>query len=73
MLLDVVMNVRRRLQAAFLDCQFLDLLSHFQDFRAAAVVDVGGCEIAQALVVTRLCKAPGFLESMISNLNQRIT
>ncbi len=39
------------LQAAFSDCLFLDLLSHLQDFRAAAVVDVGGCRIAQALVV----------------------
>ena len=38
------------LQPAFSDCLFLDLLSHLQDIRAAAVVDVGGCQIGQALV-----------------------
>ncbi len=39
------------LQPAFSDCLFLDLLSHLQDFRASSVVDVGGRQIAQALVV----------------------
>ena len=40
------------LQASFLDCLFLDLLSHLQDLRAAPVVDVGGGQVGQALVVT---------------------
>ena len=39
------------LQSAFSDCLFLDLLSHFQDLRASAVIDVGGCQVGQALVV----------------------
>jgi uncharacterized linocin/CFP29 family protein len=39
------------LQPAFSDCLFLDLLSHFQDFRAAPVIDVCGCKVAQALMV----------------------
>jgi hypothetical protein len=39
------------LQPAFLDCLFLDLLSHLQDFGTAAVVDIGRGQIAQALVV----------------------
>jgi hypothetical protein len=29
----------------------MHLLSHFQDFRAAAVIDIGGCQVGQALVV----------------------
>jgi len=40
------------LQPAFLDGLFLDLLSHLQDLRAATVVDVGGRQVVQALVVT---------------------
>ncbi len=40
------------LQAAFSDGLSLDLLSHFQDSRAAAVIDVGGCQVVQALVVS---------------------
>ena len=39
------------LRAAFLDCRFLDLLSHLQDLGASAVVDIGGGQVAQALVV----------------------
>lgn len=39
------------LQATFSDCLFLDLLSHFQDFRAASVVDVGWRQVGEALVV----------------------
>ena len=39
------------LQPAFSDCLFLDLLSHLQDIRASAVIDVGGCQVVQALVV----------------------
>ncbi|MEO1110592.1 MAG: hypothetical protein AAFX90_22030, partial [Pseudomonadota bacterium] len=40
------------LQPSIFDCLFLDLLSHLQDFRAAAVVDIGRCQIVQALVVS---------------------
>jgi len=40
------------LQAAFSDCLFLDLLSHLQDLCASSVIDVGGRQIVQALVVT---------------------
>ena len=40
------------LQAAFSDCLFLDLLSHFQDLCASPVIDVGGRQVVQALVVT---------------------
>ena len=39
------------LQAAFSDCLFLDLLSHFQDLCASSVIDVGGYQVVQALVV----------------------
>ena len=39
------------LQAAFLDCLFLDLLSHFQDLRASSMIDVGGGQVGQALAV----------------------
>jgi hypothetical protein len=39
------------LQAALPDRLFLDLLSRFQDLRAAAEVDVGGREVTEALVV----------------------
>ena len=39
-------------QAAFSDCLFPDLLSHLRDLRAAPVVDIGGCQVIQALVVT---------------------
>ena len=39
------------LQAAFPNGLLLDLLSHEQDLRAAAVVDVGGRQVAEALVV----------------------
>ena len=37
------------LQAALSDGLLLDLLSHLQDFRAAAVIDIGGCQVGQAL------------------------
>ena len=40
------------LQPTFSDCLFLDLLSHLQDLCASAVIDVGGCQVVQALVVT---------------------
>ena len=39
------------LQAAFLYCLFLDLLSYFQNLGAAPVVDVCGRQVFQALVV----------------------
>ena len=39
------------LQAALSDCLFLDLLSHFQDLCSSSVIDVGGCQVVQALVV----------------------
>ena len=38
------------LQPAFVECLFLDLLSHSQDLCPATVIDVGGCQITQALV-----------------------
>ena len=40
------------LQPAFSDCLFLYLLSHFQDPLASAVIDVGGCQVVKALVVS---------------------
>lgn len=39
------------LQLEFSDCLFLDLLSDLQDLGATAVIDVGGCQVVQALVV----------------------
>ncbi len=39
------------LQPAFSDCLCFDLLSHFQDICAAAVVDIGGGQVVQAFVV----------------------
>ena len=39
-------------QAAFSDCLFLDLLSHFQDLGSTSVVDIGGRQVAQAFVVS---------------------
>lgn len=39
-------------QAAFSECLFLDLLSHLQDFRAATVINIGGCQVADALVLS---------------------
>ncbi len=39
------------LQPAFSDCLLLDLLSHLQDLFTATVVDVGGCQVGQALVI----------------------
>ena len=39
-------------QAPVLDGQFLDLLPSCQDCRAASKVDVGGCQIAEAFVVS---------------------
>lgn len=39
------------LQAALADCQFLDLLPFSQDGFVAPKVDVGGCDVVQALVV----------------------
>jgi hypothetical protein len=38
------------LRAALPDGLFLDLLSRFQDLRTAAMVDVGGRKVAEALV-----------------------
>lgn len=40
------------LRAAFSECLILDLLSPLQDFRPASLINVGGCEVGQALVVT---------------------
>ena len=40
------------LQLAFSDCLFLDLLSNLQDFRAASVIDICGCQVGETLVVT---------------------
>ena len=39
------------LQAALSDCQFLDLFPFSDDGLAAPEVDVGGCDVVQALVV----------------------
>lgn len=39
------------LQAAFSECLFLDVLSHFQDLRASVMVDIGRRQINEALVV----------------------
>ena len=39
------------LQAAFLDCQFLDLCPFSDDGFIAPKVDVGRCDVVQALVV----------------------
>lgn len=39
------------LQPAFSDCLFLDLLSHLQDLCPATVINVGGGQVVQALVV----------------------
>ena len=40
------------LQAALLDCPFLDLFPFSENGFVAPEVDVGGCDVAQALVVT---------------------
>ncbi len=40
------------LQAAFLDCLFLDLFPFSDDVLVAAEVDIGGCDVAEALVVS---------------------
>ena len=40
------------LQAALLDCLFLDLFSFSQNGFVSAEVDVGGCDVVQALVVS---------------------
>ena len=40
------------LQAAFSDCQFLNLLPFSDDGFAPSEVDVGGCDVVQALVVS---------------------
>ena len=39
------------LQPTFPDCLLLDLLSRLQDLGSATVVDVGGRQVGQALVV----------------------
>ncbi len=39
------------LQAAFLDCLFLDPPSHLKDIRAPTVIDIGGCQVVDALAV----------------------
>ena len=40
------------LQAALLDCLFFDLFPFSQNGFVAAEVDVGGCDVVQALVVS---------------------
>ena len=40
------------LQAAFLDCQFLDLCPFSDDGFGAPEVDVGWCDVVQALVIS---------------------
>ena len=40
------------LQAAFLDCQFLDHFPFSDDGFVPSEVDVGGCDVVQALVVS---------------------
>lgn len=40
------------LQAAFSECLFLDLLSYLQDLRAATVINIGGRQVADTLVVS---------------------
>ena len=39
------------LHPAFSDRLFLDLLSHFQDLCASSMIEVGGGQVGQALVV----------------------
>ena len=39
------------LQAAFLDCQFLDFLPFSDDGFVTPKVDVGGCDVVNALVI----------------------
>ena len=39
------------LQAALSDCQFLDLFPFSDDGFVAPEVDIGGCDVVQALVV----------------------
>ena len=39
------------LQAALLDCQFLDLLPFPDDGFVAPKIDVSGCDVVQALMV----------------------
>ena len=39
-------------QPAFSDSLYFDFLSHFQDLCTSAVIDVGGCQVAQAFVVS---------------------
>ena len=41
-------------QAAVLDGLYFDLLPFCQDCRAAAKVDVGGCQIAEAFVISAM-------------------
>jgi hypothetical protein len=41
-------------QAAVLDDVYFDLLPFCQDCRAAAKVDVGGCQIAEAFVMSAM-------------------
>ena len=38
-------------QAAVLDCQFLDLVSPFDDCCVSPEVGIGGCDVVDALVV----------------------
>ena len=38
-------------QAAVLHCQFLDLCPPFDDCGVASEVDIGGCDVTEALVV----------------------
>ena len=48
------------LQAAFLDCQFLDLVPFLEDGFSPAEVDIGGCDVVKASVVAAL-EARSFL------------
>jgi len=40
------------LQAALLDCQFFDLFPFFDDGFITPKIDVGGCDIVEALVIS---------------------
>ena len=42
------------LQAAFLDCQFLDFLPFSEDSFSPAEVDVGRCDVVQALMIAAM-------------------
>ncbi len=61
------------LQPAFSDCLFLDLLSHLQDLRASAVIDVGGCQVTIRRVRKKLERLPGGDRQVVDILGAILT